>query len=439
MNNKKILRAAMVGNILEYYDLGLIGFVAPVMSYLFFPTDIPILSIVATLGTFAVGFLARPIGALLFGHIGDKLGRKRALFLSVFLMSIPTLLIGVLPTYHSIGMMAPILLITFRFMQGLCTGGEYNGSAIFFIEHNTDSSRNGLYSSLISASALIGFFLAACLAYLCTRSGLDPHGWRIPFFFGVAIAIVGMYIRNNLDETPAFNRLKSERRTVSVPIKNVLLEETTTSLCTIGIGWCMGFLSLTLVGLNAFLTKVLLIPENIALITNMGAVFLYMLITPFMGMLTDRIGPYKLMVSVAISSIVLAYPIFYLLSLRTTAGVFFGQAILATLAASFIAPSNLLTFSLFPTKSKYTGISFNFSFGLAVFGGCSPLVISLLSYRINTHFGPTLYMLASAIIGLLSLIVIKKKNLLRFFPESTDVTEREETSLVQGEPYDKIA
>ena len=201
---KKLVGFAAAGTIFEYYDLGLIGFLSVLFGEIYFPVDDPLLSTVAAMGTFAIAYLARPVGALVFGHIGDRYGRKKALISSLSIVTLPTIVIGFLPTYNSIGILAPMILVACRFFQGLGVGGEYNGSAIFYLEHESDKANKGFYSSLLSTAGLTGFLLASVVAYLVTLPELPDQAWRIAFFIGSFIALIGWYIRRQFAETLSF-------------------------------------------------------------------------------------------------------------------------------------------------------------------------------------------------------------------------------------------
>jgi len=205
-NKKKVIIASVLGNALELYDFSLYGIFVPLFATLFFPTGNPTVALLASLATFAVGFLTRPLGGILFGYLGDRFGRKNALLISIMLMALPTLIISFLPTYAQIGILAPILLLLCRLLQGLCAGGEYTGASIFIIEH-LGKSRRGLAGSLISASGAIGSLIAMLLGAALLQPGLPEWSWRIPFLMGAFLALIGFYIRRSLQESPEFTEL----------------------------------------------------------------------------------------------------------------------------------------------------------------------------------------------------------------------------------------
>lgn len=230
----KAIFAAMVGNALEYYDVMLYGFFATMLAPLFFPTENQTISIISSFGTFAAGFLMRPLGGMIFGHLGDKFGRQKALVLAIFLVTIPTFTIGILPTYVEIGIAAPIILVICRLLQGLCVGGEYSGASIFVIEYSKKGQET-FAGSILTASGLFGGVIGTFLGFICTLSFMPSWGWRIPFLLGSLMGLVGYYIRKNVNESPDFMRHKNEK-VAKVPLFLVFQNRKINLLCTIGIG-----------------------------------------------------------------------------------------------------------------------------------------------------------------------------------------------------------
>ena len=231
--NYKAIFAAMIGNALEYYDVMLYGFFAAMLAPLFFPNDNPAISIISSFGTFAAGFIMRPLGGLLFGHLGDKFGRRRALVLAIFLVTIPTFTIGVLPTYAEIGMAAPIILVACRLLQGLCVGGEYSGASIFVIEYSK-KGKESFAGSILAASGLVGGVLGTFFGFLCTLPLMPSWGWRLPFLMGSLFGLIGYYIRLQVKESPDFARHTGNIE--KVPLWGVLESRKRNLLCTVGIG-----------------------------------------------------------------------------------------------------------------------------------------------------------------------------------------------------------
>jgi len=240
---KRTLLAGAIGNVLEWYDFALYGYFAPVFAAQFFPSNSPSVSLISAFGVFAVGFLARPIGALLFGHWGDTMGRRNALAWSVLLMAIPTGMVGLLPTYEEIGAIAPIALTLCRFLQGLSVGGEFTGSATFLVEHASASQR-GYVGSWAGFSAQIGALLGSGMGALIALSledeALRQWGWRVPFVIGSVIAVAGWYLRTRVPESPAFEAIRRTGALASSPVRDVFTTQRRAVATVVGLVWLHG-------------------------------------------------------------------------------------------------------------------------------------------------------------------------------------------------------
>src|SRR5262245_65169066 len=217
--------AGMIGNAVEWYDYGLCGYLAPFLATLFFPSKDPLDSLMATFGVFAAGFLMRPLGAIAFGHLGDRLGRKKALVVSVALMAVPTGLIALLPTYAAVGPTAAVLLVLLRLLQGFSVGGEFTGSTIFLVEH-APPARRGFIGSWVGFSTNVGCLLGsgvgALLVMVMGRQGLEAWGWRLPFLLGAGLGVVGLCLRLTVEETPHFQNLTESQGVARLPLREAL-------------------------------------------------------------------------------------------------------------------------------------------------------------------------------------------------------------------------
>ena len=230
MKNKTLF-AAIVGNALEYYDFTLYGFFAAFLSPLYFPSADPKTSIIASFGAFAAGFLMRPVGGLIFGHLGDRYGRKYALLVSILLMTLPTFTIGITPEYSQIGFWAPLIIILSRLLQGICTVGEYTGATVLIAEY-TGQHQPGFACSLLPASSLIGAILATCLGAFCLLDFMPSWTWRLPFIMGVGFGLFGFYLRQQINESPTFTALAKEHNISKSPALKILKEQKMNFLCT---------------------------------------------------------------------------------------------------------------------------------------------------------------------------------------------------------------
>lgn len=407
--NSKAIFAAMVGNALEYYDVMLYGFFAAMLAPLFFPTENETLSILSSLGTFAAGFVMRPLGGIIFGHLGDKLGRRQALVLAIFLVTIPTLTIGLLPTYAEIGMAAPIILILCRLLQGLCVGGEYSGASIFVIEYSK-RGREAFASGLLSAAGMSGGVLGTLIGFLTTLPMMPSWGWRIPFLIGSLFGLIGYYIRTRINETPVFIEHENEE-TAKIPLWNILLKRKHNLLCTIGLGatsliplyMCTVYMG------HLLSTELHLSPSEIMLVNIVVSIEL-MTFVSLMGYLADRVGKQTLMMTSCLLFVLVAYPLFFFLKTHLSVqNVLLCQAIIALLNTAFVAPTMPLLSTLFPVHERYSGIGFGYALGGAFLGGTTPLIIVTLEKWFETPMIPAYYLIFGSVLGVLCLLLSRKE------------------------------
>jgi len=403
--NYKAIIAAMIGNALEYYDVMLYGFFATMLAPLFFPTDNQAISIISSLGTFAAGFVMRPLGGMVFGHLGDKFGRRQALALAIFLVTIPTFTIGILPTYAEIGLAAPIILVACRLLQGLCVGGEYSGASIFVIEYSK-RGKESFAGSILCAAGFFGGVLGTFIGFLCTLSFMPPWGWRIPFLLGSVIGLMGYYIRTKVNESPDFIRNKDEKID-KVPLWGVLENRKRNLLCTMGIGATSLIpFYLASVYMGFLLTSKLHIPTSQVMLINVALNVFLIVLLPLMGIIADKImGKERLMILSALTSVVIAYPLFLMLENDLTLStVILVQAILGMITAGFGAPSMALLSTYFPVHERYSGIGFGYALGGALLGGTTPLIIATLVNWFNSPLMPAYYLMFSGLIGIMCVI-----------------------------------
>ena len=406
----------LIGNLLEFYDLGLFGFLSVIITPLYFQCDDNISSLLASASIFAIGFCMRPIGAIVFGYVGDIFGRKICLSRTILLMAVPTLLISSLPTYNQIGIAAPIILVLCRLLQGFCTGGEYNNAAIYLLE-TVDSHQKGFFSGIMIASSILGFFLASLIASVVIAfPEYSAWSWRLSFLLGALIGVVGFYLRKNyVSESKEHNILKEERN-----YKGFYVHWKSMAV-TVCIGWLAGTLSLSLVGyITSYLTSVLhLSISQASLITNTG-LGVYIVFLPLFGFLSDQYGHQRVMLWGTLATIFLSYPFFYLLS----SGFYYqGEIGLALLAALFLAPMHAYMLELFPISFRCRGISTAFATGVGILGGTAPFISTLLLKVLEINEAPALYYIISGIFGLIALKASRPLTSNSFAQERKSITE----------------
>lgn len=409
---KRTLLAGAIGNVLEWYDFALYGYFAPVFAALFFPSNSPSVSLISTFGVFAVGFLARPLGALLFGHWGDTLGRRNALAWSVLLMAIPTCVVGLLPTYEAIGVIAPIALTLCRFLQGLSVGGEFTGSATFLVEHAAASQR-GYVGSWAGFSAQIGALLGSGMGTLIASSltdeALRQWGWRVPFIMGSVIAVAGWYLRTRVPESPAFESIRQTGALASSPVRDMFTMQRKAVATVVGLVWLHGVaFYLLYVYLTTYLVTVTPSPLATVLWLNTGCMTLLALLIPVMGSWSDRIGQPPLLIVGAMGLALLSYPCFLWLTSNNLPRMIMAQVLLTVLVACYMGPFFAAICELFPTAQRYTGLSVGYNIGAALFGGTAPLVATLFIEWSGNNLAPAFYLSLCAVVSLAVTLTLRK-------------------------------
>jgi MFS family permease len=415
---RRIIVASSAGTMIEWYDFYIFGSLAAVLSTHFYPEGSATVNFLRTLATFAVGFAVRPFGALVFGRIGDIVGRKIAFLITLLIMGGSTAAIGFLPTYESIGMAAPIILVILRLLQGLALGGEYGGAAIYVAEHAPDGKR-GFYTSFIQTTATLGLFLSLAVILL-VRASMSPEsfvewGWRLPFLLSLALVVMSYYIRVRLQESPLFTRLKAAGRTSRAPIQEsfgtrerwkvffvVLLGATAGQ----AVVWYTGqFYALF------FLQTSLQIPLTTSYIIVAAALALATPLFIFFGALSDRIGRKKVMLAGNLIAAVSYYPIYKAmaaaadpLNIPLMVFLIFLQVVFVTMVYGPIAA---FLVEAFPARIRYTSLSLPYHFGNGWFGGFLPLIATaLVAWTGNMFAGlafPITVSLMTVVVGALFL------------------------------------
>jgi MFS transporter, MHS family, proline/betaine transporter len=404
---KKIILSSMIGNGLEWYEYALYAYVVTIISKLFFPAGDESAHLLATLGIFAVGFVARPFGGILFGIIGDRYGRRAALVASIFLMAIPTGLIGLLPTFAQVGIAAPLLLTFLRIMQGLSLGGEFSGSMTFLVEH-APSNKRGLIGALSLASLILGFLLGSLVATLINalvgEAAFAAWGWRIPFLLGVPIGLVGYYIRHHCAESPTYVFAKEQGTLSETPIRDAITQEYWHILQSIGI-----FISVTMpfylvsAFFMTFTEHTLGRSREEALMLNTLNMLILLVGSLFSAWLADRIGRKRILVVTAVAYLILTYPTMQLMLRPELSWIVLGQAFFAIVVSIYIGPIPAILVEMFPTRVRYSGMALSYNICAALFGGTAPMVNQWLITTTGNKLAMAWYVVACAAISLFSL------------------------------------
>lgn len=383
---KRVLAATLIGATIEWYDFFLYGVVAGIVfNKLYFPSDDPAIGTMLAYGTFAAGFLSRPFGGIIFGHFGDKIGRKSMLILTLSIMGVATFLIGFVPTYEQIGIAAPILLLVLRIVQGLGLGGEWGGSVLMAFEYAPEEKR-GLYASVPQIGLALGLCVAAgvvgLLSGLLTDAQFLSWGWRIAFIVSFALVLVGLYIRLNIMESPQFAEVKASGEEVKIPLVDMLKRFPGNVFAGMGARYIDGvFFNVFGVFSIAYLTQNLNINRTEALLGVMVAALLMIFTIPFFGHLSDRVGRTKCYFWGSLITAASAFPGFWLMN-NSGGNIFYvWLAIIVPFGffyASVYGPEAALFAELFDAKVRYTGISFVYQVSGIFASGITPLVATAL-------------------------------------------------------------
>ncbi|WP_449433088.1 MFS transporter [Pseudomonas putida] len=383
---RKVVIASVIGATIEWYDFFLYGVVAGIVfNQLYFPSDDPLISTLLAYGTFAVGFLSRPIGGVIFGHFGDKIGRKSMLIMTMMIMGVATFLIGLVPSYDSIGLWAPILLLLLRIVQGIGLGGEWGGAVLMAFEYAPKHQR-GFYASLPQIGLAIGLCLAsgvvALLSFLMSDEMFLKWGWRIAFLLSAGLVFVGTWIRLNVMESPEFAKVKADNAEAAIPFVDMMKRYPKNVLAGMGARYIDGvFFNVFGVFSLSYLTQTLNLPRSDALIGVMVAAVVMCFTIPMFGALSDRIGRTRVYFWGSLITALCAFPAFWLM--MTSNGDMFTiwMAIVIPFGifyAAIYGPEAAMFCELFDAKVRYTGISFVYQFSGIFASGLTPVIATAL-------------------------------------------------------------
>lgn len=406
---------SMMGNLFEWYDFALFGYFAPIIGKLFFPSDEPMTELISAFGVYAAGFLVRPLGGVFFGDIGDRLGRKKALIMTILLMAIPTTIIGILPTYSDIGVTASILLVLMRMLQGFSMGGNYGGSITFTTEHSP-KNRRGLIGSFAVTSCLIGLMLgsatAALFSHFLSEDQLGNWGWRIPFLLGVGICFVGYYMRRNIAESPDYEKVKESGKTVKKPVVELFKNygKILTALVLVVMLHDLSFYIL-FVYMTTHLTEFLHFPKDVAFTINTINMIIVSVVTIGAAWLSDIYGRKRIM---ALAALIFAFGTIPLMMIingtQDTTVIFLAQTILAIGVGGYFGPLPAMMVESYPTEIRNSAVAVTTNISGPLFGGTAPMVVTYLITITGSNLVPAYYLTVGAVIALIALGMIKLRN-----------------------------
>jgi MFS transporter, MHS family, proline/betaine transporter len=409
---RQAITAAVIGNTVEWYDFAIYGFLATYIAKRFFPSGDDTAALLNTFAVFAAAFFMRPLGGFFFGPLGDRIGRQRVLAIVIVVISLSTVGVGLVPSYDTIGVAAPSLLLLLRCLQGFSAGGEYSGGACFLAEYAPVRHR-GLVVAFLLWSVVIGFLLGSvtvtALEAMLPKHAMDAYGWRIPFLIAGVLGVVGLYIRLRLPETPEFEALRENGEVAESPLKEA-----------VGTAWrpilqIAGLVIIHNVGfyvvftyLPTYFTKTLGFSKIDAFVSiTVASVVALLLILP-LAALSDRIGRKPLLIAGSVGFAVFTYPLFLLLNSGSLAAAVVAHAALAAMTAVFVSASLAAGAELFATRVRSSGYGIGYNVSVALFGGTAPYVATWLTDRTGDRIAPAYYVIAAAIITLATVLTMRE-------------------------------
>jgi MHS family proline/betaine transporter-like MFS transporter len=427
---RRVICAAAIGNFVEWFDFAVYGFLATTIAQQFFPSGDPSAALLKTFAVFAVAFAFRPLGGIFFGMLGDRVGRKKTLALTILLMAGATTLIGILPSYAAIGVMAPVLLTLIRCAQGFSAGGEYAGACAYLMEHAPRTQR-AWYGSFVPVSTFSAFASAAVVAYALESSlsleAMSSWGWRLPFLVAAPLGLVGLYLRWKLDETPAFKAVAEEHAVAHSPLRETLKTHGA-AICCLG-----AFVSLTALSFYMFTTYFATylqvaggLSRASALLVSVIALIFAAAICPLAGAYSDRVGRRATMASACVLLLVAVYPAFLMASSGSFIASIVGVMLLAIGAVLCGVVTAALLSETFPTRTRYTASAITYNMAYTIFGGTAPLMATWLITSTGSNLSPAFYLMAVSVLALLGGMAL---------PETSKISlhgvEREEDQSLQ--------
>jgi MHS family proline/betaine transporter-like MFS transporter len=406
-NVTKLVIATSLGNALEWFDISVYAYFAVYLSKAFFPANDPTNSLLLTFGTFGLTFLARPIGGVLLGTYADRYGRKASLLLSIAMMTFGTLAVACMPTFDKIGVLAPLLVIVARLVQGFSAGGEFGSSTAFLVEHMP--GRRGFVASFQFASqgisSLLGSGFGVLLSSTLTETELQTWGWRIPFLFGVLIGPIGLYIRNNIEDATEPPAAKHD-----TPVRNVFMEQKFPVLLAVGAIATATAVNYLIIYMPTYVVKTLNLPPTIGYVAAFAAAIAAITLNPVAGAISDRVGRTPYMITMAVLLLFAVFPLYLLLASKPS-GVIIVLAVLllGSLKALYLGAVAALMSEMFPAGTRATGLGLSYNIGVTVFGGMGPATVTWLgTFALIGDLAPGYYLTAVCLFSLWALFMIRR-------------------------------
>jgi MHS family proline/betaine transporter-like MFS transporter len=409
---RKVLGASFIGNFVEWFDYASYGYFATVIAVAFFPEIASQAALLATFAVFAISFVVRPLGGIVWGAIGDRIGRRTALSWSILIMSGATTLIALLPSYHQVGILAPALLLLVRMVQGFSASGEYAGATAFIAEY-APVERRGLYTSIVPASTaaglLAGSLMSAGLFALLDDAQMQAWGWRLPFLLAAPLGLIGLYIRLRLEDTPKFRELEARNEVDATPTADLFRDHRGRMAIAFGVT-CLNAVGFYLIlsYMPTYLMTELGIGEAQSFLATSISLGAYIGLIFLMGRLSDRFGRKTALVAASVLFILLTVPLFSALDGASFLGIVLIQIAFGALLTVNDGTLPCFLSEIFPTRVRYSGFAFSFNAANALFGGTAPFVATWLIGVTGSKLAPAWYLVAAAVVALVAMLLARE-------------------------------
>jgi MHS family proline/betaine transporter-like MFS transporter len=404
VGRRKVLIASGIGVFVEYFDFATYGFLATTLAHVFFPSTNATVALLQTFGVYAVSYVVRPLGGLVFGHFGDKVGRTRTMAFAVVLMSLGTCLVGLLPGYATLGIAAPLLLVLFRLVQGFSAGGESYGAAVLLTEY-APPQRRGLFASVMPANSSLGLVSSALVSFLLSATlpaaVFAAWGWRIPFLLAAPLGLIGLYLRLRLGETPIFREVKNASSVARAPVLRTLRRHYRQIFTVFGfaISAAIAPIFLTVYIVN-YLTAKLHFSPAAALLADAVAIVVMFVCQPICGIISDRVGRKPVLIAGLAGLALLSVPSLLIIEQGSLLAAVLGMCLLAPLGAAVTVILAVVSAEVFPTKVRYTGSAISSNLSTTLFGGTAPFVATFLVAVTGSALAPGFYVSAMSVVSL---------------------------------------
>lgn len=403
---------ATIGSIVEWFDVAVYGYLASVLGGVFFPGSDPTIALLSSFAVFGVAFAVRPLGGIFFGTLGDRIGRQKTLAWVIILVSAATLCTGLLPSYSSIGLLAPVLLVILRLIQGFSAGGEMGGASAFVAEYSPPK-RRGYLVSLVEMGCILGFLLGSLvvlvLNFALSTDQMHDWGWRVPFLLTAPLGMVGLYIRSKLEETPEFAAMRMEGEVAKHPLFESITQHWRAIVCTAGYALFQNSaLYVILTFIPSYQEESLGYTAILASVSSVISMAVVCVTIPLMGALSDVVGRRLVLGGACVLGVVFAYPLFLLMDTGNTALAVLAHTGLGVILGIFLGPALAAMNELFSTRVRYGGFSLGYNFSVSAFGGTAPFIVTFLVSKTGIVASPAFYVMASALVSLGVVLVTRE-------------------------------